>query len=119
MIELTTPAGYKVQLKDYLDTKGYRAIQRATLGQTELYAGMDPADLKISGAAGLDAEDVALANLLLAVFLPDQTQAPDPVQAVNAMPFQDGQAVYARINQLTAVSEPDAAKNESAVSSAS
>jgi hypothetical protein len=118
MIEFSTPSGYQVHLKDFLDTKGYRAIQRATVAQTEIHAGMTAQDITIQGSAGLDAEEVALQQLLVHVTLPDQSVAPDPVAAVGAMPFQDGQAVYARVNALTAeVSAEDAAKNASAVSS--
>lgn len=60
MIDLRTPSGYTAQLKDFLDTKGYRAIKRAMLKQIQMHPGMDQEDVDISGDVMMDSEDVAL-----------------------------------------------------------
>lgn len=121
MIDLTTPSGYLVSFKDHLTTAGYRATQKAMAAHISFDPNNPDAQRHIPAVAALDAADAALKHLVLSVTFADGSRAPDPVLAIGEMPQKDGDAVYAKIDELTAIDSTtgDDAKNATAVSSAS
>ena len=101
----TTPSGHKITIKPFVTFGDKRQLSRALMDTTDIDPNK-PGDMRVKGKAMLDVQDLAVSLLIEQVELKDGTvhlgsgnQA--IVDVIMAMPEEDGQMIYDKIDKLS------------------
>lgn len=108
-MDLKTPSGYAVSLKQELTYGEFIEIQNILTSSMEL-------DIKSGEVKKIDASVISRSNskaiefVVQSVTMPDGKKATNIVGAIMGMPMRDGQLVAAEVNKIANVAQVDQKK---------
>ena len=112
MTIITLSLGGSAQLKDFVSMRLKHELQKLYLSGSELNAQGTPTTVGVPATVVLEAQDLAVKSLVQELKVGDKsyTQPEEILEQILDLPAQDGEKIFAAVNQLLSASSTQVPK---------